>query len=88
VVEVFVLGRFDGSNDVVVSVLLLGLLLLGLVPDVVEVSPGLMSVVTGGLVLVMVSVLLSVVVGALLPEALGSGKYCDAGAGSVKAFDA
>jgi hypothetical protein len=74
VVEVFVLGRFDGSNDVVVSVLLLGLLLLlGLVPDVVEVSPGLMSVVTGGLVLVMVSVLLSVVVGALVPEALGSG---------------
>jgi hypothetical protein len=68
VVVVLVLGRFEGSNDVVVSVLE-----VVSVDDVVEVSPGSMSVVTGGLVLVMVSVLVSVVVAALLPEALGSG---------------
>jgi hypothetical protein len=58
----------DGLNDVVVSVLE-----VVSVDDVVEVSPGSMSVVTGGLVLVMVSVLVSVVVAVLLPEALGSG---------------
>jgi hypothetical protein len=51
VVGVLLLGRFDGSNDVVVSVLE-----LGVVVGVVEVSPGSMSVVTGGLVLVIVSV--------------------------------
>ena len=65
-----VLGRFDGLNDVVVSVLEEGVVL--------EVSPGSMSVVTGGLVLVMVSV--TVVedgfepeyVGVKPPEVLGS----------------
>lgn len=61
-----VLGRFDGLNDVVVSVL----------DDVVvveEVFPGSMSVVTGGLVLVIVSVVdVDDVDGALLPEVLGS----------------
>jgi hypothetical protein len=53
-------------NDEVVS---------GPVPDVVvvaEVSPGLMSVVIGGLVLVIVSVLVAVVVAVALPDALGS----------------
>jgi hypothetical protein len=58
-------GRFDGSNGVVDVVEVL---------DVVVVSPGSMSVVTGGLVLVITSVLLVVVVvnAALLPEPLGS----------------
>ena len=55
-------GRFDGLNDVVVSVL-----------DVVDVSPGLMSVVIGGLVLVIVSVVVVVVeYPVLLPDPLGS----------------
>lgn len=58
-------GRFDGSNGVVDVVDVL---------DVVVVLPGSMSVVTGGLVLVMTSVLLVVVVvnAVLLPEPLGS----------------
>jgi hypothetical protein len=58
-------GRFDGSNGVVDVVEVL---------DVVVVLPGSMSVVTGGLVLVITSVLLVVVVvnAALLPEPLGS----------------
>jgi hypothetical protein len=67
VVGVRVRGRFDGLNDVVVSVLD--------VVDVVDddVSPGLMSVVIGGLVLLIVSVVVVVVVyPVLLPEPLGS----------------
>ncbi len=59
-------GRLEGSNGVV-DVLLVSVL------DVVEVSPGLMSVVTGGLVLVIVTVPVVVAEAAeLLPEALGS----------------
>jgi hypothetical protein len=58
----------DGLNDVVVSVL---------VPDVplvvpLVVPPGSMSLVNGGLVLVIVSVLVAVVVVVVLPDALGS----------------
>ena len=60
-------GRFEGSNGVVDAPVVS-------VPDVVDVSPGLISVVTGGLVLVMVSVLVAVVVvdAVLLPETTGS----------------
>jgi hypothetical protein len=50
VVGALVLGRLDGLKDVVVSVLDV------VVGVVAEVSPGSMSVVTGGLVLVIVSV--------------------------------
>ena len=49
-VGALVLGRLDGLKDVVVSVLDV------VVGVVAEVSPGSMSVVTGGLVLVIVSV--------------------------------
>jgi hypothetical protein len=56
VLGVLVLGRLDGLNDVVVSVLDV----VVSVPDVVDVSPGSMSVVTGGLVLVIVSVAVDV----------------------------
>ena len=58
----------DGLNDVVVSVLDV---VVGVV--VAEVSPGSMSVVTGGLVLVIVSVVLvDDEADAPLPEVLGS----------------
>lgn len=65
---VLVLGRLDGLNDVVVSVLDV---VVGVV--VAEVSPGSMSVVTGGLVLVIVSVVLvDDEADVPLPEVLGS----------------
>jgi hypothetical protein len=67
VVDVRVRGRFEVSNGVVDVVVVS-------VPDVVEVSPGLMSVVNGGLVLVIVSVVV-VVSSVLLPDTLGSRKY-------------
>jgi hypothetical protein len=54
VVGALVLGRLDGLKDVVVSVLDV------VVGVVAEVSPGSMSVVTGGLVLVIVSVVVVV----------------------------
>jgi hypothetical protein len=64
---VLVLGRLDGLNDVVVSVLDV------VVGVVAEVSPGSMSVVTGGLVLVIVSVVLvDDEADVPLPELLGS----------------
>jgi hypothetical protein len=64
---VLVLGRLDGLNDVVVSVLDV------VVGVVAEVSPGSMSVVTGGLVLVIVSVVLvDDEADVPLPEVLGS----------------
>lgn len=53
-VGALVLGRLDGLKDVVVSVLDV------VVGVVAEVSPGSMSVVTGGLVLVIVSVVVVV----------------------------
>ncbi|BBZ26394.1 hypothetical protein MMAD_06890 [Mycolicibacterium madagascariense] len=64
-------------NDVVVSV-------LGEVPDVVValVSPGLMSEVIGGLVLVIVSVLVAVVV-VVVPESLDCTEYCGVGGGGA-----
>ena len=66
--DVLVLGRLDGSNDVVVGVDEVVSVLL------VVVSPGLMSVVNGGLVLVIVSVLVVDVVAAdVCSEKLGSG---------------
>jgi hypothetical protein len=80
VVDVRVRGRFEGSNGVVDVVDVVVVLVS--VPDVVDVSPGSMSVVRGGLVLVIVSVLVVVVSPELLPETLGSRKYCDAGGGS------
>jgi hypothetical protein len=76
VVDVLVRGRFEGSNGVVD----VDVVVVVSVPDVVEVSPGLMSVVNGGLVLVIVSVL--VVSSVLLPDTLGSRKYWEPGGGS------
>jgi hypothetical protein len=76
VVDVRVRGRFEVSNGVVdVDVVVVS------VPDVVDVSPGLMSVVNGGLVLVIVSVVV-VVSSVLLPDTLGSRKYWEPGGGS------
>jgi hypothetical protein len=78
VVDVRVRGRFEASNGVVDVVVVV----VVSVPDVVDVSPGLMSVVIGGLVLVIVSVLV-VVSSVLLPDTLGSRKYWEPDGGSL-----